>query len=84
VALTIISMVLGVLWYMAHLDARLSAVETAKKVDSVSANVTCADMATKVADAYRAGDAKNVAEPLERLMDRMGCGAPSARPQAEG
>ena len=80
-SITLFGLLVGGLWYIAHLDARLSAVESARISDS-SEVLSCAQVATKIADAYRTGDARNVAEPLERLMDRMGCGAPS--PTARG
>lgn len=75
----ILMLVSGGIWYVAQLDARVGRVETVV-ADSVRAEasrasegVTCGELAAKIADAYRAGDGQTVAQPLERLMDRMGC-----------
>lgn len=78
----VLALACGVLWYVARLDARMDQVETVvadrarDNSYSTTERVTCGELAAKVAEAYRAGDGRTVAQPLERLMDRMGCVAP--------
>lgn len=70
----VVALLCGALWYIARLDARVAAIESASAHEKASVDqVNCATIASRVADAYRAGNAANVAQPLERLMDRIGC-----------
>lgn len=83
VGIAAFALVAGVLWYVARLDARVDQIETSVTRNSAANNqsekaLTCGDVAAKVAEAYRSGDGFRVAQPLERLMDRMEC-SPSAR-----
>lgn len=73
-AIAAVALLGAALWFVARLDARVSAIETTASADRGS-SVNCAELAGRVAEAYRAGNQTNVAEPLERLMDRLGCGS---------
>lgn len=72
----VLALVLGGLWFVANLNARVNRVEAVVSEPVVQPKtLTCGELAAQVADAYRSGDGRTVAEPLERLMDRLGCGA---------
>jgi hypothetical protein len=77
-AVGVLALILGGLWYVANLNARVDRVEAVVANPAAeSKNLTCGELAAQVSDAYRSGDGRTVAEPLERLMDRMGCGPSS-------
>lgn len=80
----VLAIVLAGLWYVASLDARVNRVEevVTRSVPEPK-NLTCGELAVQVSEAYRAGDGRTVAEPLERLMDRMGCGPTAIIPTAD-
>lgn len=83
----VMTLLAGGLWYVARLDARIHRVEVAVEPIRPAASrdkrvLTCGELAAQVSDAYRSGDGSTVAAPLERLMDRLSCGAGSSPERA--
>lgn len=77
-AVSVLALIFGGLWYVANLNARVDRVEAVVTGPIQTKSLTCGELAAQVSEAYRSGDGLTVAEPLERLMDRMGCGPSSS------